>query len=392
VKPLWTSLIISALVLGVFSLVVPGVVEKRMNKVLHGPPYRASTRALELHRRLFIADLHADSLLWDRDLLVRGDRGHVDLPRLGEGNVALETFSIVTKVPRGLNIERNDDKTDNVFWLALSERWPAKTWRSLLERALYQANKLRGYADRSRGGLVVLKAASELDELTADRKSNARVVAGVLSVEGAHALDGHLGNLDVLCEAGVRMMAPTHFFDNEIGGSSSGVSKGGLTPLGRDWVRRMESKRLLIDLAHASPRTIDDVLSISTRPLIVSHTGVRAVCDNSRNLTSEHVKAIARTGGVIGIGYWPYATCGEDLRAIVRSIRAAVDLAGVDHVGLGSDFDGATTVPFDTTGLVEITDGLLAAGFDEKEVSKIMGGNVLRLFREALPESGRRER
>lgn len=142
---------------------------------------------------------------------------------------------------------------------------------------------------------------------------------------------------------------------------------------------------MTLDLAHASKKTIQDVLAMATRPVIVSHTGVKGTCDNNRNLSDEQLRAIARTGGVIGIGYWSTATCGRDAKAIARAIRHAVSVAGIDHVGLGSDYDGAVDAPFDVAGLAELTDALLAAGFEEGEIRKIAGENVLRVFKANLP-------
>jgi microsomal dipeptidase-like Zn-dependent dipeptidase len=127
------------------------------------------------------------------------------------------------------------------------------------------------------------------------------------------------------------------------------------------------------------------VLATATRPVVVSHTGVKGTCDNTRNLSDEQLKAIAGTGGVIGIGYWDTATCGQDARAIARAIRYAADLVGVRHVGLGSDYDGAITAPFDTTGLVQITEALIEQGFSRPDIEMIMGGNVIRLLNEGLP-------
>jgi microsomal dipeptidase-like Zn-dependent dipeptidase len=150
-------------------------------------------------------------------------------------------------------------------------------------------------------------------------------------------------------------------------------------------IRRMEARGMLVDLAHASSRTIDDVLSVATRPVVVSHTGLRGVCDNRRNLSDEHVRRIAATGGVVAVGFWEAATCGTDARSVARSVRYAASLVGVEHVALGSDFDGAVTEPFDATGVVEITDALLEEGFSDEEVAQVMGGNVLRLLSETLP-------
>ncbi|MEK6302190.1 MAG: dipeptidase [Acidobacteriota bacterium] len=380
-----TAIFAVAVVLVFF--VLPAQLEKRMNVSLKTPPYQASGRAVELHKKLLICDLHADSLLWDRDLIQRSTRGHVDIPRLIDGNVALQSFTVVTKIPYvwKMNIERNDDSSDNITLLAIAERWPVATWNSLTERALYQARKLHGVEARSAGKFVIIKTSADLSSYLERRTREPAVTAGFLGIEGAHALDGKLENVDALFDAGFRMMAPTHFFDNDIGGSAHGVEKGGLTDKGREMIRRMEAKKMTVDLAHASATTIDDVLAMATRPVVVSHTGVRGTCDNQRNLSDEQLKAIARTGGVIGIGFWDTAVCGTDATAIAKAVRYTANLIGVEHVGLGSDYDGAVVEPFDTTGLVEITDALIVEGFSDEEIGKIMGGNALRLLMQNLP-------
>lgn len=378
------ALLVLALVL--LLAVGPRLVQAHLNKTLPRAPYAASTAARSLHRRLLIADLHCDALLWGNDLLERGSRGHVDVPRLIEGNVALEGFAVVTKTPLGLNYERNQaDRLDNVTLLSLVQRWPPRTWTSLLERALYQAGRLRAMADRSEGRLTLIRRADDLGRYLERRAKQPRVTAGFLAIEGAHALDGDVANVDRLFDAGYRMMAPTHFFDNDLGGSAHGVLKGGLTDKGRAMIRRMEAKGMVLDLAHASPQTFDDAIAVATGPVVVSHTGVRATCDNVRNLSDDQLRALAKTGGVVGIGFWDAATCGKDGRAIARAIRHAVSVAGIDHVGLGSDFDGAIAAPFDATGVVELTDALLAEGFGEDEIAKIMGANVVRLLANVLP-------
>ena len=126
-------------------------------------------------------------------------------------------------------------------------------------------------------------------------------------------------------------------------------------------------------------------IELATRPVAVSHTGFKVTCDNTRNQNDDQLKAIARTGGVIGIGFWDTAVCGNDARAIARAIRYTASLVGVDHVALGSDNDGAVTVPFDISGVIEITDALLQEGFTDEEIGKIMGRNTLRLLIENLP-------
>jgi membrane dipeptidase len=376
--------VLAALAAALFAL-VPGAVERRFNTVRPRSRPSPSARAAALHRRLTIVDLHADTLLWARDLAERGTRGHVDVPRLIDGNVAVEAFTVVTKAPRGLNLERNDDRSDNVTLLALAQRWPVATWRSLRARALFQARTLAAAAERSGGRLTLLRTRDDLRHYLERRRSDRTLTAGFLGLEGAHALEGDLGSVDTLFAAGFRMMAPTHFFDTEWAGSAHGVAKGGLTGAGRALLRRLQERRILLDLAHASPRTIDDALAIAARPVVVSHTGVQGTCDSPRNLSDAHLRGIARTGGVIGIGFWDTAVCGRDAAAIARGIRHATEVAGIDHVALGSDWDGAVAVPFDAGGLVELTDALLAAGFSEGEVEKVMGGNAIRVLGAGLP-------
>ena len=378
-------LLILCLVVAVL-LTVPRLVDEDENKVLKKPPYAASARAATLHQDLTIADLHADSLLWGRDLLQRSSYGHVDIPRLAQGNVALQVFSMPTKSPHGLNIQSNEDKRDDIYLLAIVGRWPPRTWNSLTERALYQARRLHEMASGSRGGFVVIESSADLASYRERRRSNQHLTAGLLSIEGAHALDGKLQNLDVLYRAGYRMMSPSHFFDNDIGGSAAGVHKTGLTEKGREWVRQMEARQMIVDLAHSSAKTMDDVLAIATRPLVVSHTGVKGICDNNRNLSDDQIRAVAAKGGLIGIGYWDTATCGTDAHAIVKSMRYVSQLVGAEHVALGSDFDGAVTTPFDTTGLVQITDAMLDAGYSEQEIRMIMGENVVRFLMANLPQ------
>ena len=359
--------------------------ERRLNPVANRPPYRASALAGEIHARSTVVDLHADSLLWGRDLLRRDTRGHVDIPRLIEGGVAIQVFAVTTKVPRKLNIERNDDRSDDIRLVAISRGWPPATWRSLLARAEYQAGRLRAMADRSNGAFTLIRSRLDLEAFIARRATDRRLVGGLLAIEGAHALDGDPDNVDRLVAAGYRMVAPTHFFDNEFAGSAHGMEKGGLTERGRELIGRLERASIAVDVAHASARTIDEVHAMAARPVLASHTGVRGMADNARNLSDDQLRGIAATGGMVGIGFWPTACGGEDAASIARSIAHAAGVVGVDHVGLGSDFDGAVPVPFDATGVVLVTDALLAEGFDEAAIGRIMGGNAVDLLARTLP-------
>ena len=382
--------------LGLFAVVLLGAVaffgivprwfDRNNNTVAQAPPYVAAEAARQVHDSLFVADLHADQLLWARNPLRRAGQGHVDVPRLIEGNVALQVFSAVTKAPKGLNYESNAADSDMITPLVIAQLWPMQTWTSLKQRALYQAEKLHDAARRSDGRLTVVQTKADLEQYLARREQDSNVVAGLLAIEGLHPLEGDFTNLHALIDAGYRMMGLTHFFDNEVAGSAHGLEKGGLTDLGRRVVRRMEERQILIDLAHLAPRAIDEVLAMATRPVVVSHTGVQGTCAGARNLSDRHIQAIADKGGVIGIGYWDGAICEVRLASIVRAIRYVADHVGVEHVALGSDFDGTTHTVFDTTGLVLLTEALLADGFNEEEVALIMGGNVLRLLKETLPD------
>lgn len=385
------KVLIAALVLvalGVAALLgAPAFLDGRLNTVIHPAPYAASAQARATHQTLFVADLHDDALLWNRDLLQRYDRGHSDLPRLLDGRVALQVFASVTKTPKGINYERNSADTDSITLLAMVQRWPVATWSSLLQRALYQSDKLKRAVADSEGRLVLVQSRQDLAAFVQAWTQDSHRVAAVLATEGLHSLEGKLDNVDRLYDAGFRIAGLTHFFDNEVGGSAHGMDKGGLTPFGRQVVARLEAKGMLVDLAHASKPLIDDVLAMAKRPVLVSHSGVAGTCPGPRNLTDDHLKRIAATGGVVGIGYWDGAICEPSVPNIVRAIRYAVDKVGVAHVALGSDFNGATRTPFDVTGLPQLTEGLMAAGFSADDIRAIMGGNVQRLLLQNLPSS-----
>jgi membrane dipeptidase len=362
--------------------------ERRLNGVADAGPYRIPPRAADLHERLTVVDLHGDSLLFGRDLLVRSDRGHLDLPRMVDGNVSIQVFAVATKVPRHLNIESNDDRTDDITLVAIALGWPRETWRSLTARAEHQAARLDRFAAASGGQLTVVRSAADLDVFLERRAADRSAVAGILAIEGAHALDEDVANLGRLDRAGYRIVGLAHFFDNAFAGSAHGIAKGGLTAAGRDLVVELERRRILVDVAHASAATIDDVLAVATRPVIASHTGVRAVADNARNLTDEQLRGIAATGGMVGIGFWPTASGGDDAASIARSIAHAVAVVGAEHVGLGSDFDGAVPTPWDGSGLGLLTAALLDQGVDEATIATVMGGSAVRLLRATLPGGG----
>ncbi len=369
--------------LGYAHWILPGKVQSSMNNVLPHEPYAVSARAKRLHESLFIADLHSDSLLWKRDLTKESDIGHMDVPRLRRGNVALQVFSATTKAPNNQNYERNSADSDQITMLVVSSFWPPRTWSSLYERAAYQLDKLYGLASQSE--MTVVTSRQDFEQLVARRQSGEDLIGGIYLIEGAHPLEGKVENLDHLFDQGLRIVGLTHFFDNEIGGSLHGVSGAGLSEFGKAVVGRANELGAIIDIAHASPAMVADVLELSTSPPILSHGGVKGVCDSSRNLSDELMQQFAAKGGLVGIGYWGGAICAVSPDGIVESIRYAIDLLGIDHVALGSDYDGATTVPFDTGELAILTETMLQADFSEDEIRKVMGENVKRFLLDNLP-------
>lgn len=375
-----------------FFTLLPRLLTRGLNDTGDFGPYKVSAEARALHARCQVADLHADSLLWSRDLLERGTYGHVDVPRLIEGGVALQAFTIVTKVPLKSGFKDQPVPPDvTVRMLVMSQRWPLATWSSLKERALYQARRLHTLAERSQERFRVITNKRQLAEYLAARKRDPKMSAGFLGIEGLHCLEGKLENVDALFAAGVRMMAPTHFFDTELGGSAHGTTGAGLSDFGRQVIERMEERGILIDVAHASPALLADLLKLARTPVISSHTGVRGTHDSVRNLSDEQLRGIAKTGGVVGIAFFKEATGGEDVAAVIKAIQYAVELIGADHVALGSDFDGSVKVPIHCGGLAKITEGLMAAGMSARDIQKVMGGNVMRVLARTLPATPKKK-
>lgn len=369
----------------VLFLAVPRLVMNHENSTIDPGPYAVSDAARALHQQLLVADLHCDALLWCRDLAVRDSAGHVDLPRLREGNVALQFFTVVTRVPSGQNMKSNADGRDQLTPLCFAQRWPSYTWFSSHGRAVYQAKRLQALAQEQANRFLLVRNQQELKTFLGQRKQHPELAAGILGIEGLHCLEGDLRHLDEFYDLGYRMMAFSHFFDTDLGGSAHGTEKGGITDFGKQVLRAMEERQIILDLAHASPALVDDTLDLATRPVFVSHTGVRGVSDSNRNLSDEQVKRIAAGGGLIGIGFFKPAIAEESVAGIIAAVRYVTDLVGAEHVALGSDFDGAIVAPFDAGGMGLVTQGLLAAGFSEDEIGHIMGGNVLRLLGVLLP-------
>jgi microsomal dipeptidase-like Zn-dependent dipeptidase len=384
------KLIISlATLIGLFFVAtfsIPPYIEAKRNPVKLEKPYIVSSEAQQIYARLdFISDLHCDALLWGRDLTEKSTQGHVDFPRMREAKVAMEMFTIVSKSPAGQNMKSNSaDAFDNITPLTIAKGESPTNWFSLINRTLSQSQDLADFIEVENEKAIFIKSKTDLERLIQARKSDKNVIGAMLGIEGAHALEGELDNLDRVYEAGVRMIGLTHFFDNELGGSAHGQSQAGLTDFGKSVVKKMNELGIFVDLAHCSPTIIEDVLAMTTKPVMVSHTGVRGVLDSQRNLSDVHIENIAKNGGIIGIAFFDEAVGTPELPNIIASITYVRDLVGIDYVALGSDYDGSVPVPFDITGFPLLVEGMMKAGFSEVEIKAVMGENVKRFFLQNL--------
>ncbi len=369
----------------VFLGLAPHLLDRLSNSIAPTPATLPSPAALAMMPNLNIIDLHADPLLWRRDIVQPLPYGQVDLPRLTRGGVAIQVFSSVTKTPKNQNYESNTGDTDNITLLSIVQLQPIKTWTSLLARSLYHAEKLEKASTQSQGKLRIMRSVADVEYLLLERQKNRVIVGGLLSVEGLQNIEGKLSNLDRLYDAGYRMLGLAHFFDNEVAGSVHGTRKYGLTKFGRYVVTRMEQRGMIVDIAHASHQSIADILAMARRPVVFSHGGVKGTCNTNRNLTDDEIRGIAKTDGIIGIGYWETAICDASPKGIAKAMTYVRDLVGARHVALGSDFDGSVQTPFDTAQLILIVQALIDAGWSESDISAAMGGNALRVFKATLP-------
>lgn len=389
--------------------------DRAMNRVAPDPTAPVPTQAERaLHRSMFITDLHADTLKWDRDMLERATWGHLDLPRLVDGNVALQVFTVVTRsaIPRPApnDPDRHCVSAGGPNMAAVLAAFQGRPVFSQRDRALYQARLFQETAERSRqGGGPELRPIYDIDDLrglVADRRAGKPVIGGILGIEGGHWIGrADLGEESIaadmreMFDAGVRLFAPTHRFDNSLGGAGEGCESGGLTPQGRQALREAERLGMVVDLAHISPQGLRDASATVARPFVVSHTGIQAGCEPpcrpARNLSDEDITIVLRHGGLIGIGYWPQAVGPSvwrvaDAMAHVMGIAGSMGLEPGRHVALGSDYDGSVTPFFDAGDLDVLTAVMLRRPepFPEEVVRDVAGRNACRLFATLLPGGG----
>jgi membrane dipeptidase len=383
-----------------------------------------SPRAARLWREAIVVDAHNDMPTKVLDERYDPDarhgagygpgEGHTDLPRLVQSGITAVWLSAWVDAP-----------------------YARTTPDSSYERAMLYVDSIRAFAGRHPDRVLFATTAADVERAKREGK-----VAVLIGVEGGHAIEGSLDNLRALYGRGARYLTLTWNNGTEWAGSSVGVDgtrTEGLTDFGRDVVREMNRLGMLVDVSHVSERTFFDVLATSAHPVIASHSSARALNDHPRNLSDDQLRAIARAGGVVNVNFFSrfidpahlaaWERSEAELRALGDSLTASgadsaavrarleargrelaarlpetpfsvlidhfdhvAKVAGVDHVGIGSDFDGVSALPAgmeDVTRLPRLAQALLDRGYSEADVKKILGGNMMRVMRDVLGEQGR---
>jgi membrane dipeptidase len=382
-----------------------------------------SARARQLHDRAIVVDTHDDTtqrLLFEKnfDIGVRHQNGNIDIPRMHEGGLDALFFSI---------------------WVPSDVTGPPA-----VKRAFDLIDSVREAARTHPNDLMLATTAADIRRAAAEHK-----IAALMGMEGGHMIDDDLRLLRDYAALGVRYLTLTHFKNNNWADSSTDKpAHNGLTAFGKDVVRELNRLGVMVDISHVADKTFYDALEVTRAPVVASHSSCRAIAASPRNMTDDMLRALAKNGGVVMINYevsflseeYRVASdkksgnvvvqldamskkCGGDeacstlesarvnreamdkgelpkvsWEKIIEHIDHAVKVAGVDHVGLGSDFDGAT-MPIgmeDASKLPKITEALLKKGYTDQDVEKILGGNILRVMEqvervahEGKPQRGR---
>lgn len=342
--------------------------------------------AIALHRELRVADLHCDAVLWTRNLTRRSNWGHLDFPRMLEGNCAVQHFLTVTEFPRRINGDNLTDVSDRLTMLGIIEQWPLAAIADQTERALYLGGKLKRYCASTAGSVRFVETAAELARALDDRRADPKVRAAVLGLESSLGTKYSLDNIKTLYAAGYRSSQLCHFTDTPFAAAASGVSKGGLTPLGRDAVALMNELGMIVDLAHAAPRVVEDVLVCSKRAPFFSHTGARAMSNDPKCQPDELLRAVVDRGGVVGLCFVADYVGGDRVDDVARSLDHLFRVLGPNGIALGSGFD-SFTIPIAVDQLAYLTQALLSAGLDATATKAIMGENAIGFLLRELPQS-----
>jgi len=326
---------------------------------------------VEFHRDCLVADLHADTWLWNyilgynirkrhRSYLPRNPFfNHIDIPRAVEGGLNLTGQGVVVH--------------------------PLRPERCFM-RGHRMINRILKGISRNSGKLELVLVANEARDVVKRGK-----IGVFIGVEGAHILSGNLAAVEHFRAKGARYFTLGHFSENEAVYSSNDTANADkpLKPFGKELVRELERCRIMVDIAHVAPGCFWDIMKIVTRPVIASHIGMKAIHDHWRNLDDDQVRAVAESGGVIGIIFQPAFLANRlwkcSLDTVAAHIEHCMEVAGEDHVALGSDYDGGITTPEgleDIAGLPNLTQRLLDRGHSRETLRKLLGENFMRVFGE----------
>jgi membrane dipeptidase len=373
---------------------------------------KTSADAMEIHRRAIIVDMHADTTQRlvdeDVDLEKRLPDGHLDAARAKEGGLDAQFFSIWVD--------------PDLF---------GSRGRSAIRRADVQIEAVRALAAKHPETWELATSAADVRRIAGEGK-----IAALMGLEGGYAIDDKLENVERYYQMGVRYMSGAwNVSTNWAGSSGDEIGKTrGLTEFGKQVIREMNRLGMMVDVSHLSDKAFWDIINTSSKPVIASHSGCRAIANVPRNLTDDMIVALAKTGGIVNVIFYPehiepgYAEkkkkvdteiaplvqraseeekgdaahkkiARDRVRAaeylkrlppvyisrIVDHIDHVVKLVGIDHVGIGSDFDGVQAVPTDLKSVADLpnlTKELLRRGYSESDIDKIVGGNMLRVMEE----------
>ena len=324
----------------------------------------------------YIVDMHADALMWNRDLLQNNRRGHVDVPKLQHGGVKLVGMPIVTTGFPYVDLFRQ------FAWL---RRYPKQARASCCNRAHWQIRNLGMQCAQSHDNLTVMRSRADLEALLGREG-----IGVVLGLEGVHAIDGELSELEGFWQRGVRFASLTHLRDNVYGGAQKLFGHDpGLSRAGIEALAEMDRLGIALDLSHASALTLREAMRRFSGAVMFSHTAASAVHPSWRNNSNDEFKEVARRGGIIGVIFATFYLGGKHLDNLVRHIRHIAEIAGIDYVGLGSDFDGFVPLPNgirNAADLPNLASALRNKGFASQDVAKVMGENWIRFWKDFLPE------
>ena len=315
-----------------------------------------------IHRRAFLIDLHNDVMEivvgGGYQLGVRHTTHHSDLPRFFDGGVDAQMFSI----------------------------WPSPTQfpTTAYQRSIQMIDSFDVQVARNPLTFAQARTSTEIQQVNADGK-----FAGILGVEGGHAIQDDLNKLIALYQRGARYLTIT--WNNSTSWATAAAdaqsATRGLSEFGRQVIRTMDSLGMIIDVSHTGIKTIEDILQTTTKPIIASHSGARALRNHTRNLTDAQIVSIAQRAGVIGVVFYPpflSASSTVNIDTVVRHIDYIKNLVGVDYIAIGSDFDGIEVTPVgleNVTKFPSLTLALLRRGYSSTDVKKILGENYMRVFR-----------